>query len=202
MVSNYRLPIAWVWGSSVVAVWVLIALHLEQPLSRLQHSQNLVAYGAFKGENLAPADAWRLVASQWLHVHFPHMLFNALMIAILGQALQRETSAWAMLLIGLGGGAVGQYFSAVAYPSSFISGASQAYLALCGSILLLFSRSQPAWWIAVLGTVTAAALDLFVSSHGAIKIGHLAAFVAGIAGGASKLALQPRRREPTRDRTD
>ena len=95
-----------------------------------------------------------------------------------------------MLLIGIGGGAVGQYLSAVASPSSFVSGASQAYLALGGAVLLLFGRSNAAWRMAVVATIVAAALDLFVSSHGAIKIGHAAAFLAGIAGGASIIAKQ------------
>jgi membrane associated rhomboid family serine protease len=120
------------------------------------------------------------------------MLFNALMIAALGQSLERRTSAWTMLLIGLGGGAIAQYLSAVAYPSSFISGGSQAYLALCGAILILFRRSHAAWWIAVFGTVVAAGLDLLVSSHGMIKIGHLAALAAGAAGGAIIIGLDRR----------
>jgi membrane associated rhomboid family serine protease len=190
MKSGPRPPIAWVWGISVVAVWVLIAFDLNQPLWQLQRSQDLVSYGAFKGLNLVASEAWRLLASQWLHVKFPHMLFNALMIAALGQSLERRTSAWTMLLFGLGGGAIGQYSSAVAYPLSFISGASQAYLALCGAILLFFRRSDPVWWIAVFGIAVAAALDLFVSSHGLIKIGHITALAAGAVGGAIMVHLE------------
>ena len=187
-------PVAWVWAFSLLAAWMLIAWQLDQSIFRSQRSQDLVAYGAFKGENLTAADAWRLVASQWLHVEFLHMLFNALVIALLGQALQRRTSIGVMVLIGIGGGAVGQYFSAVASPSSYVSGASQAYLALGGATLLLFIRSNAAWWMAVVATMVAAALDLFVGSHGAIKVGHAAAFVAGISGGASIIAKQRLRR--------
>jgi membrane associated rhomboid family serine protease len=197
MKAPYKPPIAWMWALSLIAAWVLVASQLEQPLWQLQRSPALVAFGAFKGENLTAAGAWRLFVSQWLHVKFPHMLFNALMIGLLGQALQNRTSTWAMLLVGLGGGAVGQYFSAVAYPSLFVSGASQAYLSLCGAILLLFRSSQATWWLAVFGTVVAAGLDVFVSGHGTIKVGHAAAFITGILGGAGLLTwkrLRNRRR--------
>jgi hypothetical protein len=61
---------------------------------------------------------------------------------------------------------------------------------LCGAILLFFRRSDPVWWIAVFGIAVAAALDLFVSSHGSIKIGHITALAAGAVGGAIMVHLE------------
>lgn len=120
----------WVWAVSIVLVWFGVALSLGQPLFMRQHSLDLVAYGAFKGSDLTWASAWKLIASQWLHVKFPHMTFNALVIGIVGTALSRRYAWSLVLLLGIVGGVCGQYADAVFQPNAYISGASQAYLAL------------------------------------------------------------------------
>lgn len=180
MGKGFQSPLALIWGLSIVSAWAFLAIKLDQPVFNTQASQDLVMFGAFKGRELSLENGWRLLASQWLHVKFPHMMFNAVLISLLATALHRQTSARFVLLVGLGGGAVGQYFSALAYPSAFISGASQAYLALAGATIVLVNRKQAGWWVAVAGVVTAIALDVFVSSHGTIKIGHSTAFAAGL----------------------
>jgi membrane associated rhomboid family serine protease len=184
---RYYLEVGWLWGFSIVMVWVAVAVHLDQPLVQQQRSPALVAYGAFKGTDLSVAGLWRLIASQWLHVNFHHMLFNALIVAAVGQALQARTSAALMLAIGVGGGAIGQLFSAWAYPAHFMSGASQAYLALCGAGLLVLERNRPGWWVAAAGSIGAVVLDVFVSGYGAVKTGHWVAFMVGLCAGAAIL---------------
>ncbi|MBW3616184.1 MAG: rhomboid family intramembrane serine protease [Proteobacteria bacterium] len=57
-----------------------------------------------------------------------HMLFNAVIIALVGGALESRLGVWPFLTVGLIGGALGQLAGAWAYPHAFISGASQAYL--------------------------------------------------------------------------
>ena len=183
-------PAAWLWSITIVGAWLLLAWHFAQPPWRAQHSRALAAFGAFKGKDLSAVQAWRLIASQWLHVNFAHMAFNAVMIGSIGNALHKRTSASTMLVIGVLGGSIGQFIGALVYPYAFISGASQAYLALCGAALLLLSRSQWAWWIGILGTMVSVGLDLAECSPGGIKMGHLAAFVAGLAAGASIVAIE------------
>lgn len=196
MMNRLQSHMAWIWGFSIVGVWVFLATKLDQSILQTQISRDLAIYGAFKGRDLSLENAWRLLASQWLHVKFPHMMFNAVVIGLLGTALHKRTGAAFVLLVGLGGGALGQYSSALAYPSAFISGASQAYLALAGATILLADRKQAAWWIAIFGVSVAVALDVFLSSHGTIKIGHSTAFAAGLIGAAILLAFDPAGAKP------
>ncbi|MFN3230462.1 MAG: rhomboid family intramembrane serine protease [Asticcacaulis sp.] len=176
------------WGLSLILVWIAIALYLGQSLFHLQHSRDLVAFGAIKGETFGAREAWRLLASQWLHVKFPHMLFNALIIAGVGIYAERMTSRFTALMITLLGGTLGQYLTVLTEPQAFISGASQAYFALCGLGLVFIDLRAVRWWLAVIGIIVGFGLDLFVSDHGALKIGHTVPVVFGLlAGLASKL---------------
>ncbi len=179
--------ILWAWAASIVIVWALVAVDLGQPLWMRQHSLDLTAYGAFEGRTLTPGDSWKLLASQWLHVKFPHMLFNLAVIGLVGSALTRRL-AWPLVLaLGLVGGACGQLAAALLQPDAYVSGASQAYLALCGAGLLLLPRKNIGWWASLVGGVVSIGLDLFVSDHAGIKPGHLISFVVGLTVGCALL---------------
>jgi membrane associated rhomboid family serine protease len=191
MKMHSTLRSAWpllLWPASIIIVWFVVAHSLGQQPFQYQPSPKLTRFGALLGRDLAPAEAWRLVASQWLHVHFGHMLFNALIIAIVGAALARRIGSARVLFLGLAGGTLAQGASAIAYPQAYFSGASQAYLVLCGFALLLLPMRPGAYRIAfgvaVLGIAVAAALDLIVSEAHAIKAGHLVGFIFGAAVGA------------------
>lgn len=184
----------WAWAISIVVTWALVALDLGHPIWMQQHSRDLTAYGVFEGRTLRWGESWRLFASQWLHVKFPHMLFNAGVIGLVGAAMTRQL-AWPLVLaLGLVGGAVGQLTAALLQPDAYISGASQAYLALCGAGLLVVDRMSLGWWAAVVGVIVSVGLDLFVSGHAGIKPGHITSFATGLAAGAGLLVL--RRRGP------
>lgn len=176
----FRLSWSWLWALSIVLVWLGVSHALGQPIPAQQHSLDLVRFGAFKGSDLTLAEAWRLIASQWLHVKFPHMLFNALIIGLVGQSLSGRFGAPVMLGVGLIGGAAGQLAGALVMPDAWISGASQAYLALAGLALLTLPRRSTGWWAALVGALIAVGLDLFVSDHGAVKIGHTVPFALGL----------------------
>jgi membrane associated rhomboid family serine protease len=179
-----KAALVWVWAGSILLVWIAVAVSLGQPLWHQQHSRDLTAYGAFLGETLTVGGSWKLLASQWLHVKFPHMLFNVLIIGTVGAALTRHLSVPLVLGVGLAGGACGQLAAALLQPEAYISGASQAYLALCGVGLLILSRRSVGFGAALLGVLVSVALDVFVSDHAGIKPGHLTSFVTGlIAGG-------------------
>jgi membrane associated rhomboid family serine protease len=184
-----RVPISWIWAASILLVWICVSVRLQQPLWAQQTSQGLVAFGALKGSDFSASEAWRLVASQWLHVKFPHMLFNALVIAGVGQFAEVRFGRWTAVSLGVAGGTLAQLVTVPTLPDAYISGASQAYLVLCGLVLLTGAVRSVWWWIAIVAVVAGAGLDLLVSGHGTIKPGHLVGFAVGsIAGLALKLS--------------
>jgi len=171
------------WAISLIIVWLLVAYILGQSFWMQQSSRDLVAFGAIKGANFRLNDLWRLVASQWLHVKFPHMLLNALIIACVGSAAEKQTSAILAPLVGLAGGVLGQYCAVLLEPQGFISGASQAYMSLCGLALLVVPWRSAGGIAACLGVIIGVGLDVFVSGAGLVKIGHLAGLMFGLFAG-------------------
>jgi membrane associated rhomboid family serine protease len=172
------------WAVSIVVVWFVVALLVDQPIWQLQHSRDLAQFGAARGLHFEASDAWKLVASQWLHVKFPHMLFNALIIAIVGGAIERRCGWPFMLCAGIGGGALAQFATLLSRPEAYVSGASQAYLALCGMAVVLMKPKSTSWAVAVMGIMVSVSLDLFVSAYAAIKIGHIVGLGAGLVAGS------------------
>ncbi|WP_353205575.1 rhomboid family intramembrane serine protease [Sphingomonas sp.] len=144
----------------------------------------MIAFGAFKGESLTPLSMWRLVVSQWLHVQFFHMLFNCLVIGVVGTALESRALRRATVPLGILGGAVGQFADAMTQPEAFLSGASGASLILVGAALLLLTVRSRGWCIALVGLGVALALDLRVSENGFVKAGHFVPLAIGLLIGA------------------
>ena len=188
-----KAAVIWIWAGSILLVWVAVAVSLGQPLWQQQHSRDLTAFGAFLGETLTVGEGWKLLASQWLHVKFPHMLFNVAIIGLVGAGLTRHLSVPLVLAVGLVGGASGQLAAAMLQPDAYISGASQAYLALCGTGLLILSRRSVGFGAALLGVLISVALDVFVSDHAGITPGHIASFIAGLIAGSLYLFLHKQR---------
>lgn len=191
--------IAWAWGVSLVLVWLLVALKLDQPLLQEQSREDLLGFGAVQAE-LLDAEPWRLVTAQWLQNHPSRLLFTALMIAVLGGAIAERTSVAAMFFIGIGGGAAGLYMAAVGLPDGGLDavpglavlsnqtvgfpenvrfGAAQSLMALSGAIMIIFVRTQPIWWIAVAGGLGSVCFDLFQGTQGAAQIGYPFGFCVG-----------------------
>jgi len=172
--------LAYSWAVSLIIVWGAVAVALKQPLWVTQDSRDLVAFGALKGADFRPGEAWRLLASQWLHVKPPHMLLNAVIIAIVGRAVEARTGALALLAVGLVGGTLGQLAAVYGEPTEFISGASQATFAMCGFVLLAARIKSYAWASALVGVLSGLTLDVVVSGHGAFKPGHLVGLIFGL----------------------
>ena len=198
-----RGAISIVWAGSILVTWFVIANALDQGPFQQQTSRSLVRFGALLGSDFNPSQSWRLIASQWLHVNFKHMVFNALVIAVVGFALERWIRGTVVLLAGIAGGALAQWATVHAYLNAYISGASQAYLVLCGMALAIFPFRKPRQLLALVAAVgavaIAAGLDLLVSDHRAIKVGHLVGLVFGLGAGIwfrELLRLQQKRRVP------
>jgi rhomboid protease GluP len=172
-----------IWAASILLVWILVATVLNQPIWDQQHSRDLVAFGAIKGADFSAIEAWRLVASQWLHVKPQHMLLNVVIIGGVGLAAEKRLGRTLPVIVGLAGGAAGQLTAVLTEPQAFISGASQAYLALCGLAIITKGVDRAGLWLAWIGLAIALALDIFVSGHGMVKPGHLAGLVTGLTAG-------------------
>ena len=170
-----------IWAASILLVWILVATALHQPIWVQQHSRDLVAFGAIKGANFSATEAWRLVVSQWLHVKPQHMLLNAFIIGGVGLAVEKPLGRALPAIVALAGGTLGQLAAVLIEPQAFISGASQAYLALCG--LAIVTKGVERRWLAWIGLAIALALDIFVSGHGMVKPGHLVGLAVGLAAG-------------------
>lgn len=178
-----QISVSWIWAVSIILAWLVVAASLGQPPWAQQRSQDLVAFGAMKGQDFTASQSWRLLASQWLHVKFPHMMFNALVIAVVGRAAEMRLGRLGAVAVGLAGGTLAQLVTVLLLPDAFISGASQAYLSLCGLVLVAGASRSYGWWMAIAATLVGLALDLFVSGHGAVKPGHLTGLAFGLASG-------------------
>ena len=71
----------------------------------------------------------------------------------------------------------------VTEPQAFISGASLAYLALCGLVIVTSGVDRAGRWLAWIGLAIALVLDIFVSGHGMVKPGQVAGLAVGFAAG-------------------
>jgi membrane associated rhomboid family serine protease len=172
----------------ILASWVTVSVCLRQPLYESQHSSLLLSFGALDGKTLQGLELWRLLTSQFLHVHLLHMLFNAGCVFVLGSAIESVLGARWLVSVFLLGGAVGQMFSAMLAPTLISSGASQAVMALCGFVLIAsfripFGTTSSVFAAAVLAVQVF--LDLYVA--GVFKFGHFFSLLAGLALGAALL---------------
>ncbi len=175
--------LAYAWALSLVVVWGAVAMALKQPLFATQPSKALLAFGATRGTDFGWSEAWRLVASQWLHVKCPHMLLNALIVAVIGRAVEVRAGAVVLGVTGVIGGALGQLAVLWLEPQDIVSGASQATFAL-GAFVLATARIRSfAWSAALVAIVISLALDSLVGGHLSLKPGHLVGGLVGLVAG-------------------
>jgi rhomboid protease GluP len=161
---------------TIFVAWCASAIYFGQSPLATQQSSQLLQSGAVNGAMLAAHEYWRLLASQFLHVHFLHMLFNAGAIIALGTAVEKEFHWWGLLGIYFVGGTVGQFASVMSYPALISSGASQGLMTLSGAAVSVAGTRIRILAMVVLAIQ--AALDLYAS--GAIKIGHSVGFAVGL----------------------
>lgn len=138
--------------------------------------------GAANGATLANGEYWRLITSQFLHVHFLHMVANLVGVYVLASAVERSAGRMAVTAIYLLGGSIGQYCSVLSRPELVNSGASQALMALCG--FMLFARKSlalPYYAITTSVIIILIQVSLDVYASGGIKPGHSFGLFAGMA---------------------
>jgi rhomboid protease GluP len=161
---------------AVLVIWCTSAVRLDQSLLATQTSSALLKLGAADGNLFASGEWWRLMTSQFLHVHCLHMLFNVGCILVIGPFVERALIWYGLMIVYLVGGTAGQTASVMLYPASVSSGASQAILALCGAAIVL--ANSRAKLLAALVVTIQVALDLYAGSN--IKMGHVVGFCVGL----------------------
>jgi rhomboid protease GluP len=176
-------PLAWLLASAIILAWLLSAIAADQSIFAVQESRWLLELRAIDGA-LLRTQWWRLVSSQFLHVHFPHMLFNALCIFIVGRCIETRRNWWILGIVYLVGGTIGQVAGVLWYPDLASSGASQALMALCGAALLMRLRR---WECLVVAAILVVQLALDLHAVGTIKTGHGFGFLGGLVVGALML---------------
>lgn len=182
--------LSWLLCVAILATWLLVAIALDQSVLAAQHSRQLLQFGAANGPLLQAGEWWRLLVSQLLHVHAPHMLFNALAILVVGALVEAAAGRRWLVATCVFGGCVGQFASVACYPGLVSSGASQALMALCGTALVM-CRTSRAYMLVV--SIVAVQLALDVRAAGMVKAGHGWGFAAGIlVGGLAMLVFRRR----------
>lgn len=167
---------------TILAVWLSVMALSGQSLAQTQHSFLLLNYGAMNGADLADNQYWKLVASQFTHVKFYHMLANVGFIYYLGRSIEIEFGSLTLFLIYIVSGTIGQFASVYSYPDLVSSGASQALCGLAGFIVVfsvaLMSSSKPVMIAAFIFIAIQVGLDL--SFAGYLKAGHYVGFFSGV----------------------
>lgn len=175
--SLFRSPAAISIFTLILTGWLISTQYFGLPLFASQKSLRLPQLGAATGDIFITHEWWRLLVSQFLHVHFLHMLFNAMCILILASTMERKYGWRVLLGIYLIGGLTGQAASVWAYPLLVTDGASQALMALCAATFVLLPKSKLIWFA---GLIVAIQVALDVHVIAGIKAGHLYGFIGGL----------------------
>ncbi|HMN45389.1 MAG TPA: rhomboid family intramembrane serine protease [Povalibacter sp.] len=180
-------PFATILAVAIILVWCVVALLLDQHLLAAQKSKLLMTVGAADGELLSNGQWWRIVTSQFLHVHFLHMLFNAGCVVVIGSFIEKRYGWWSVAAVYFCGGSIGQIASVVSYPDLVSSGASQALMALCGAALLIETARSPKLLVLAIIAIQVA-LDVYVAQK--VKAGHSFGFLGGLLAGSALLLFR------------
>jgi rhomboid protease GluP len=181
--------VSWLLFATIIAVWLLVALSLGQSVLSVQRSRHLLQFGAVDGALLEAGEWWRLPVSQFLHVHAPHMFFNAIAVLVVGSFIEARMGRWWIVAVYFLGGCVGQFASVAFYPALVSSGASQALMAICG-VALLMCRTRVVYLFVI--PILAIQLALDVKAVGTLKAGHGWGLAAGVLLGVIAMLLSKR----------
>lgn len=161
--------------------WLAVAWGYNLHLFATQHSTRLLRVGALNGELLRAGEWWRIIASQFLHVYFLHLVFNMVSLLLLGTILEREIGSLRFAAVYLISGSIGQLVGVMAAPELVTSGASQAVMGIAGATAFLMLRRRDAGRLSLVITLAVigitVGLDLVAAAR--IKPGHLAGLSAG-----------------------
>ncbi len=133
---------------------------------------------------LAYSQPWRLLTSAFLHADFWHILFNMLMLYMIGSSIERAIGKWRYLtvyLLSALGGSMAIIAWVLVQPQSAMSwtiGASGAVYGLLGSVLVLQKRAG----MSTTSILVLLGVNLFYSfmNPGVSWQGHIGGFLVGL----------------------
>ena len=99
---------------------------------------SLVQWGADFGPLTLGGQWWRIVASLFLHAGIIHLVFNMVVLAIIGPFMEKELGNVAYLTLYLLAGIAGSAASLAWHPFAGSAGASAAILGLYGALVAVF----------------------------------------------------------------
>ena len=197
MNSNHKPIFSAVICVLTIAVSLYVAFQISGSLFGKSRIIYLAEYGGLTIEGLQNFELWRLITSQFVHVHQKHMLYNVLSIAFLCTLIERKVGFWYVLIIWFFAGSIGTFFTTQFGTAPWNTGtrASQAALGFAGFGLLLylcrFKQDYLLLFCILFAIIPALYLD--VKTAGYPKPGHTLSFVIGILMAAYFLFGQPRK---------
>lgn len=139
-----------------------------------------------RGGELGDAEPWRLVTSLLVHDSWLALLFNLLLLGIVGVAVERRHPRAEWVVLYLGAGLVGELVGIAWQPHG--AGNSVAALGLAGALVVdALWRREPA--LLALGYATAVLLMLLAGDVGGVA-GTVIGIATWVAAGASVAAMQ------------
>ncbi|UPV76196.1 rhomboid family intramembrane serine protease [Halorussus limi] len=158
-----------------------------------------LAIGLFALGPSVSAKPWTLLVSVYAHAGVGHLVSNAVVLVLVGLAVERVTTAWRFHLffasVGMAAGLAQVAVSGLVGRASVVLGASGAVFGLLGYLLAgnpvtdavlgrlpLSGRSRAALLLALAGVVT-----LFTASPGVALVAHFAGFALGALSGRARL---------------
>lgn len=176
-----RAAVTWTLISLNLISWLMVAWLYHLPPLKAHDSYLLLRVGAANGDSLSAGEWWRIITSQYLHVYFPHLVFNMTALLLLGAPLERAFGSVRFALLYAISGSIGQVVGIVAAPALVSSGASQAVMGVAGAaaVTLFRRRGAGAYLLTVLLVVVGiqAGLDIMVART--VKAGHWGGLCAG-----------------------
>ena len=144
---------------------------------------DLANYGGVSSSDVKEFKLWRFVTAQFVHVRWPHMLFNVMCLFGIGCLVERQIGWIRTFLVWLVAGGFATLISPVFIkePYNVGTGASHAVLAFVGCALVMvgFKKLQGAWLKLILAVCLFPAFTLDFVYAGYPKIGHITALFLG-----------------------
>lgn len=116
-----------------VAVFVLMVVSGVDPFKPT--SAQLIRWGANWGPLSLGPQPWRMLTSNYVHIGFPHILFNMWCLWSLGALAERVFDHWTYFLVYTASGVAGSMASLWWHPEGVGAGASGAIFGMAGAVL-------------------------------------------------------------------
>lgn len=183
MKSSYKPIFTPVICVLTIAISLFVAFQISGSMFGKSRIIHLADYGGLTIEGLKNLEIWRLVTSQFIHVHQKHMLYNVLSLGFLCALIERKTGFKYVLFIWFFTGSMGTFFTTQfgTPPWNTGTGTSQAVMGFAGFGLWLYIAKYRRDYLLLCALVFSIfpAMYLDFKTAGYPKPGHALSFVLG-----------------------